>query len=319
MYSRLPRFLGYVRRVLFTTVVVGQLALLAVLAFAGTTYRLAETDSTSVPSATRAWVPPTVAEHPYDPSSGPPALRLAVAGDVGTGDAAEWATAELMAAAEADTEFDALLLLGDNAYPHGSPDLLDETVFDPFAAVLDGDTSLYGVLGNHDVENDNAAGHAAALGMPARWYAVDLGDALVVVLDSTQPGSQVQLAFLNDALEATDAQWKIVALHHPLYSAGSHGSELTARAAFEDIFVLHGVDLVLSGHDHDYQRTHPIDGVTYVVSGGAARLRPTGSAAFTAFAESAFHFVTLDVWPDAIVVSAHTRTGVLDRTVLGAG
>ena len=85
------------------------------------------------------------------------------------------------------------------------------------------------------------------------------------------------------------------------------------------MFIEHGVDLVLSGHDHDYQRSVPINGVTYVVSGGAARLRATGQAEFTAFSASALHFVTLDVWSDRLVVTAFSRAGILDRVVLSAG
>ena len=77
--------------------------------------------------------------HSSGAEAGELVTRLAVAGDVGTGDAAEWGTAELMDAAEGSAEFDALVLLGDNAYPHGDPELLRQTVFDPFGAVLDGE------------------------------------------------------------------------------------------------------------------------------------------------------------------------------------
>ena len=80
-----------------------------------------------------------------------PSLRLAVVGDVGTGDGYEWATAGLVAEAASAGPFDGLILLGDNAYPDGDPERLADTVFDPFGPVIDAGAALLAVLGNHDV------------------------------------------------------------------------------------------------------------------------------------------------------------------------
>lgn len=296
---------------------VTQVLLVGVLTAAGESW-VDDAASTSVVPGTSGWVVPPPPVHPDGSAIGPPGVRLAVAGDVGTGAAAEWATAELMAAAEDAAEFDSLILLGDNVYPHGDPDRLRATVFDPFADVLDGPTSLIGVLGNHDVELNHASGQMRALGMPWRWYVRHIGAVQLIVLDSTQPNSSEQLAFLEEALASSTATWSIVALHHPPYSAGSHGSDLPTREAFEELFVRYEVDLVLAGHDHDYQRSNVIDGVTYVVSGGAAKLRPTGRLGFTAASASQLHFVTLDIWDDQMVVSAHTHAGSLDYVVIPA-
>jgi 3',5'-cyclic AMP phosphodiesterase CpdA len=296
--------------------VITQVVLVILVAAAGTGWSAVDPSATSVVVGTAGWTMPIAPEHPGNSGKGLPPVRLAVAGDVGTGAPAEWATAELMDRAEESLEFDALLLLGDNAYPHGDPNRLGDTVFAPFAGVLDGGTSLLGVLGNHDVELGHAAGQMAALGMPWRWYTRTFGDLLLVVLDSTEPDSPQQLEFLRDALETSEETWKVVALHHPPYAAGSHGSDLPAREAFAATFADNGVDLVLAGHEHDYERSVPIDGVTYVVSGGAAKLRPTGEEAFTEFSASVLHFVTLDVWEDSLVVTAFFQEGVLDRFVL---
>ena len=70
------------------------------------------------------------------------------------------------------------------------------------------------------------------------------------------------------------------------------------------LFERYGVQLVLSGHDHDYQRSKPINGVTYVVSGGAAGTRRTGSDSFTEVSFSWHHFVDLNVFHDRIVLRA---------------
>lgn len=252
---------------------------------------------------------------PPFPADDPPAIRLAAAGDVGTGSAAEQATADTMAATGDDRPFDGLLLLGDNVYPDGDPDLLDAAVFDPFAAMLDAGAQLLPVLGNHDVQNSNGDDQAAALGMPGRWYSKRLGPVLFIGLDSTQADNPEQQAWLEQTLAAAAAPWKIVTMHHPMYSAGWHGSNAAARNAFQASFERYGVQLVLAGHDHDYQRSRPIDGVTYIVSGAAAKLRPTGRASFTAVSWSALHFLDLAIWDDRLTIQAIGQDGLTYDTV----
>jgi 3',5'-cyclic AMP phosphodiesterase CpdA len=109
------------------------------------------------------------------------------------------------------------------------------------------------------------------------------------------------LAWLKDTLRRTDARWRIVAMHHPPYSAGYQGSHLLAREIFTPIFERYGVQLVLSGHDHDYQRSEVIDGVTYIVTGAAADTRRTGAESFTAESFATVGFVELGIWPERIV------------------
>lgn len=219
--------------------------------------------------------------------------------------------------AEGDDEYDALLLLGDNVYPAGDPTAVDRTVFGPFADVLDHGTGLVPVLGNHDVMDGHGDAQAAALGMPARWYSRLMGDVHLIALDTTQPDGTDQLAWLVSTLERDASTWTIVLIHHPPYSAGSHGSDLTVRELFTPLFARYGVDLVLSGHEHDYQRIEPVDGVTYVVTGAAAKLRPTGRAEFTEFATSTYSFVDLAVSADRIELRAIDQSGrVLDRATV---
>ena len=114
----------------------------------------------------------------------------------------------------------------------------------------------------------------------------------------------VQLAFLENALEAADTTWTIVAMHHPPYSAGYQGSSIDARRAFAPLFEQYGVQLVLSGHDHDYQRSEVINGVTYVVSGAGSGTRRTGSEDFTAVSYAFLHFVDVAAYDDRMVVRA---------------
>ena len=257
----------------------------------------------------------TVATTPLD-ASNPPDVRLAVLGDVGTGSQDEWETAALAAGAGENHPFDGLVLLGDNVYPSGDPDRLQATVFDPFDPILRRGTPLLPVLGNHDVKDGNAVGQAEALGMPGRWYATEMGPLLLVSLDSNLVDDMAQLRWLESTLAAGGTEWVIVTMHHPPFSAGYHGSDDDIQETWVPLFEAYGVDLVLSGHDHDYQRTVPINGITYVVSGGGARTRPTERAEFTAFAASTLHFVDITIWGERLELTAVNSNGAFDHVVI---
>lgn len=106
-------------------------------------------------------------------------------------------------------------------------------------------------------------------------------------------------------------------LHHPPYSAGYQGSNDAVRRTFVPVFERHGVQLVLSGHDHDYQRSRPINGVTYVVSGAASGTCGTGEEDFTAVSYSWLHFIEIGVFPDRLVVRAvNSELRVADEAVV---
>jgi hypothetical protein len=247
------------------------------------------------PTSTDAWEP--------FPADDPPAQHFVAAGDIGDSGRRLDATAAAVDELDTRVPVDALLLLGDNSYPAGDPSTLDSVVFRPFARVL-GHAELLAILGNHDVMDGHAAGQVDALGMPGRWWSRQLDDVLVVGLDSTLADDPAQEAWLERTLADTTALWKIVMVHHPPYSAGYQGSNDAVRATFSPLFERHGVQLVLSGHDHDYQRSKPIDGVTYIVSGAAAGTRRTGDAAFTEVSFSWHHFVEIAIWPDRLVLRA---------------
>jgi hypothetical protein len=113
-----------------------------------------------------------------------------------------------------------------------------------------------------------------------------------------------------------------VYFHHPAYSSSSHGSTPSVDAELVPLFDAHGVDLVFNGHDHDYERTHPMlagaptsttggpadldpSGTIYVVTGGGGKdLYPAGTNAFTAFSISAFHALAVDVAGGTLSVTA---------------
>lgn len=233
-----------------------------------------------------------------------PLVRVAVAGDVGTADRQEAATAAAMAGRGAAGGWDALLLLGDNVYDNGDPTRTGPAVTEPFREVLRPGTALLAALGNHDVRDGNGPGQLRALRQPGSWFARRVGPLLVVVLDSNRPDDPEQLAFLEQTLRTSDATWTVAAMHHPMFSAGYHGSSLDVRDAFAPVLTRYRVPLVLAGHDHDYQRTRQLAGTTYLVSGAAAKLRPAGHDVDTVVSTSTRHFLDIAVHADPLVVRA---------------
>ena len=109
-----------------------------------------------------------------------------------------------------------------------------------------------------------------------------------------------------------------MALHHPPYSSGVHGSTPAPASAWP-LLARRRVDLVLTGHDHHYERVVPQDGVTYVVSGGGCKTTKVGRSAFTAVAERTLQFLHVDVVGDRLTVRCVRPDGSLaDQFVLRA-
>ena len=212
------------------------------------------------------------------------------------------------------TPVDFLIHTGDMIYEDGLPEDFNPEFFNPYRELLR-HYVFWPTLGNHDVHTDDGAPWRAAFYTPANnpsanenYYSFDFGTAHVAVLNSnnlTNPGSP-QYLFLDQDLAASTALWKFVVFHYPAYSSGFHGSNLTIQANLLPLFDKYGVDIVLTGHDHDYERTRPLmdnkpavpgTGTVYIVTGGGGKdARPVGSNWFTAYSESVVHFtrVTID-------------------------
>ncbi len=239
-----------------------------------------------------------------------PELRLAAVGDVGDGSSHFDETSSQIYEVSRDVSYDVVYLLGDNIYPRGDPADLEERVLVPLRPILDDGAELLAVLGNHDVLDGHGDDQLAALGLPGRWHAFERGDVLLVGLD-TEDDDPAQPAWLEQTLADSTAPWKIVVMHRPPYSAGYQGSNLALRELYGPIFERHGVQLVLSGHDHDYQRSVPVGGITYVVSGGGSSTRRTGTADFTAVAYAAQHYTDIAIYPDHLLLRAVDGEGMV--------
>jgi Icc-related predicted phosphoesterase len=112
----------------------------------------------------------------------------------------------------------------------------------------------------------------------------------------------------------------VMALHYPPYSSGEHGSSPDVQGPISTLARRHGVELVLTGHDHDYERTRPIDGTTYVVTGSSgAPIRPIQPRWFTAEARTEPHYVLVDVEPERLILRAvNLRGETFDTAVIDA-
>jgi predicted phosphodiesterase len=206
----------------------------------------------------------------------PGSVRFGVIGDSGTGDRAQYDVAEEMLRIQRFTQFNFVIMLGDNLYGGSSPsDYLDK--FErPYKPLLDAGVKFYASLGNHD--NSNEISYAPFHMGGNRYYTFTQGTAQFFVLDSNYMDGG-QLGWLAQELQKSAAPWKIGYFHHPLFSAGKkHGGNLDLRAALEPLFEKFGVQVVLSGHDHIYERTKPLGGTVYFILGNSGQLRPHGLA-----------------------------------------
>lgn len=169
---------------------------------------------------------------------------------------------------EALNPADTLVTLGDNDYT-ASPAKFRANWADAFGWLEVAGVSVAGTLGNHDVEVQHGRYEFQALGMPAPFYTRRVGDVELFLLDSNAPTWR-QTRWLRAALAASTARWKIAAFHHPPYTCGAYRADLLIAQRWVPLFERYRVRLVLSGHDHNYQRFAPRRGVTYVVHGGGS-------------------------------------------------
>jgi hypothetical protein len=241
------------------------------------------------------------------------------------------AVAERMARTYQDHPFGLVALLGDICYYGSIKDRFGDVFVRPMSPLINAGVDFELAVGNHDggihygeesLEEIEAT--LERLGTPGRYYTSTRGPVDFFYLDSSSPGvfeggSMTQLDWLDNTLASSTSQWRIVALHHPVHSSGRHGSTERLQENLEPILVRHNVDLVLAGHDHHYERTVPIDGITHVITGGGCKTTAVHPKAFTAKAASTLEFMRIDIDGDRLVGEAIRPSGeVLDRFELRA-
>ncbi len=236
-----------------------------------------------------------------DPPGTQADLEFAVIGDFGARTAEQLAVAGRMCQWHEEHPFEIVVTTGDNVYPDGSPELFEESFFEPYECLFEAGVQWHASLGNHDYITDQ--------GRPN--YVVRASGVRFVIANS----NALDREWLAQELPAEKGdRWTIVVFHHPVLSPGLHGS----TEGFEDLpdlFEKNGVDLVLNGHDHMYAVTKPQDGIRYVVTGGGgADLYPCLPNAITDVCELEHHFLYVEARDDHIAVVAVPAQGpVLDR------
>lgn len=186
-------------------------------------------------------------------------------------------------------------------------------------------TQMYFADGNHEADAVNWFSQFAMPG-DQQNFGVDWGYAHITVANDTPVDpNAITGAFAqdlaNDLAANQNAQWKLVMHHQPIYSASTkHGSTVTLQQAWQPIYDQYHVDLVLNGHDHDYEVSKPLVGTTvqptsdnatvYIVGGGAgAELYPNGSGFWTEYSESTYSAATIDIRQNQLTFSAFRNDG----------
>ena len=188
------------------------------------------------------------------------------------------------------------LSLGDNVYCGGSDACWQDEFFNPYhTGRLLRQSALFPSVGNHDYDNQpfpyqqdepnmayfqnfSLPSKGELGGVPSTseaYYSYDYGNAHFVCLDSYAWGkdnfrifdqaNNIQLNWLKEDLKATKQDWKVVYFHYPVYTKGTYDSDVSGeiiklRDYLARVFDEYGVDLVMSGHSHVYERSRPLKG-----------------------------------------------------------
>jgi predicted phosphodiesterase len=250
-------------------------------------------------------------------------ISLLAIGDYGVGGSAELTIGRRMQQYEVRNGAAMLVLLGDNDYTR-SPGRFRANWARSFGWARPAGVHVAGVLGNHDYETGRGRYELGMLGMPGAYYTRTLGDAQLFFLDSNAVTDR-QTAWLEHQLSVSAATWKIALFHHPPYTCGGHSGNSQVVARWVPLFEDYGVQLVLSGHDHNYQRFAARNGVTYVVHGGGGAglyslRRCPSSYPRRIRARDEHGFLSVSVSPDRLDgLAIDTRGRVTDRFSLQPG
>jgi len=246
-------------------------------------------------------------------------LRFAVIGDTGSGTEKQRQVADMMIRYKQLFPFEFVLMMGDNLYGSETPKDFENKFSDVYKKLLDDKIKFYATLGNHDLpiqinyEKFNMNGK--------EYYRFRKGNVAFYSLNSNYMDKR-QVKWLEDELTKDTSDWKICFFHHPPYSsAKKHGSDTQLREIIEPIFLKYGVNVVLAGHEHVYERIKPQKGIYYFVSGAGGQLRIGDVRSQSPLTEKSFdqdmHFMLFEVVGDKLYFQAISRTGeTIDSGVL---
>jgi predicted phosphodiesterase len=250
-------------------------------------------------------------------------ITFAVIGDTGTGDEAQSAVARQMVSRREKTPFEFVLMLGDNIYETGDPKYIKPRFEEPYKDLLAAGVKFYAVLGNHDIIKGTAfQTNYANFNMGGRRYynftKGGTGDSSLLeffALDSNLMKEE-QLAWLEEKLKASKAQWKVAFCHHSIYSSSKmHRPYLKLRNQLEPLYLKFGVKVVFAGHGHAYERVKPQKGVYYFTEGASGEIKRKSldrtNPLFAAGEDQINSFLVVQVTGDEIKIEAIGADGRL--------
>ena len=235
--------------------------------------------------------------------------RIWVVGDSGTANANARAVRDAYLNLTGDAYTHLFLMLGDNAYDDGTDSEYQRAVFNTYPTILR-QTPVWPTLGNHDGRSANSGNESGVYyniftlprlgelgGMASgteAYYSFDYANIHFIVLDSfdtNRSANGAMMTWLRDDLMSHLQPWVIAFWHHPPYSKGSHNSDsesnlIQMRQNALPILEAGGVDLVLAGHSHSYERSYLIDGhygnsgsfsASHQIDGGDGRVDGDGA------------------------------------------
>jgi fibronectin type 3 domain-containing protein len=237
------------------------------------------------------------------------ATRIWVLGDAGTGSSSQAAVRTAYYNYTGSRHTDLWLMLGDNAYSSSTDAEMQSNLFNVYPDMLR-KSAVWATRGNHEsaTNGSGVAWHYVAWTQPTAaeaggvasgteaYFSFNYGQIHVINLDSfgsSRSSTGAMANWLRNDLAANTATWTIAMFHHPPYSKGSHNSDTESqlvemRTNILPILEDGGVDLVLSGHSHAYERSFLLDGhygtsgtLTAAMKLNAGSGREDGSGAYT--------------------------------------
>ena len=242
----------------------------------------------------------------------PGSLKFGVLGDFGTGDRTQYELAAQMAGLHRMFPYELVVLVGDNLYGSERPQDFRKKFELPYRPLLQAGVKFYASLGNHDAREQR---YYKLFNMDGKLYYTfsPKPEVRFFALESTYPEPE-QIRWLEKELAASRSDWKIAFFHHPLYSSGErHGSDLRLREVLEPLFLRHNVSVVLTGHDHFYERVKPQKGISYFVVGSGGKLRRGNLDRRTGLTARGFDtdlaFMVAEITGDTMAFKVISRTG----------
>jgi hypothetical protein len=207
-------------------------------------------------------------------------VRVVAFGDFGDGSWGQMRVARAIARLDRRQPLDFGLTLGDNFYPKGLEELSDPRWQRDWEGLYGRlGIRFYATLGNHDhytergVETEiQRSLRSASWCLPKPYYTFTAGPVQFFALDTNpimkrEPSSQEQLEWLDRALAASSARWKVVYGHHPIFSTGLDGNMKTMIGAVLPVLKRRGADVYLAGHEHVMEYLKPDGDLSFFVAG----------------------------------------------------